>query len=214
MMFMAATERPMEVAEGVGRCGRRSELRCTTAMTELRVVRGSWPRPAVRMPVAHAEPLGREMWGCQRVGVGRGMWVVSVRVRESVRPRTRAMSAKGVVGRRVVRAKARKVQINQMWLSVQLGPRKVSLLRALVPAAMTREKPAPSCMPFTIGMGIVRVKSARRPVTEKRRRQRDTKMPAALMEGAERFLRRATAAMAFMGWTGRGMPYRRPVAML
>jgi len=41
----------------------------------------------------------------------------------------------------------------------------------------------------------------------------DTVIPAALVSRIEKFLATATAAIAFIGWTGSGRPKNTPVAM-
>ena len=41
--------------------GRRSWARKATAMTELRVVRGSWPIPAERVPVLKSRGVGMKV---------------------------------------------------------------------------------------------------------------------------------------------------------
>lgn len=61
---------------------------------------------------------------------------------------------------------------------------------------------------------MTRVNQESSPVMLKRRMQEETKMPAAAVCPAVRSLRMATAAMAFMGWTGKGIPKKNPVRML
>ena len=68
--LMAATLRPRLVVEGVWMCGRRSWARNATAMTELRVVRGSWPMPASRVPLENSWGEGMRVEGCQMVKPG------------------------------------------------------------------------------------------------------------------------------------------------
>lgn len=57
-------------------------------------------------------------------------------------------------------------------------------------------------------------KRVRRPVTLNRRMKAATKRPAAAMAPLVKVRAMATAAMAFMGWTGRGIPKKTPVRML
>ena len=47
--------------------GRRSWDRKATAMTELRVVRGSWPMPASKVPFLKSRGEGMEVVGRQRL---------------------------------------------------------------------------------------------------------------------------------------------------
>ncbi len=68
------TLRPMLVVEGVRMAGRRSWARNATAMTELRVVRGSWPMPAARVPLVKARGEGMRVRGRQMRRLGEGEW--------------------------------------------------------------------------------------------------------------------------------------------
>lgn len=52
------------------------------------------------------------------------------------------------------------------------------------------------------------------PVTEKTKIQADTNIPAAAISPFVKAFAIATAAMAFIGWTGNGMPKNSPVRML
>lgn len=85
---------------------------------------------------------------------------------------------------------------------------------ALLPAAMIKLKPAPTWIPFTTGMGMTLVNQERSPEMLKKRMQLATKIPAAAVCPAVRDLKIATAAMAFIGCTGSGMPKKAPVRML
>nr|DAD44816.1 TPA_asm: hypothetical protein HUJ06_003046 [Nelumbo nucifera] len=56
-----------------------------------------------------------------------------------------------------------------------------------------------------------------RPVAPRRKRTEAVDMPAAMIWGTVRWVwdsEMATAAIDFMGWTGMGMPKRKPVRML
>ena len=77
-----------------------------------------------------------------------------------------------------------------------------------------RERPVPSWMPLIMGVGMMWVKRWIRPVALRRVRQAATKSPADAVSARVKFWAMATAAIAFMGWTGRGRPKVRPVRML
>ena len=68
--------------------------------------------------------------------------------------------------------------------------------RRLDPADKTRERPAPTCMPFTTGIGITRVNHLSRPVTLKINTTADVVKPADIVCSTENFLAIATAAIA------------------
>ena len=55
------TLRPRLVVEGVWMFGSRSWARNATAMTELSVVRGSWPIPASRVPLPNSAGEGMKV---------------------------------------------------------------------------------------------------------------------------------------------------------
>ncbi|KLU88837.1 hypothetical protein MAPG_07820 [Magnaporthiopsis poae ATCC 64411] len=82
------------------------------------------------------------------------------------------------------------------------------------PAETISESPAPNWMPLTTGTGMCRVSQRRRPVRDRTRTAAETRAPAATVLWRLEPSRMAAAAMAFMGWTGRGMPKTRPVATL
>ena len=67
----AMTLNPKLVVEGVWMFGRRSWAKNATAMTELRVVRGSWPMPASKVPLLKFRGEGIKAWGRQRLKSGR-----------------------------------------------------------------------------------------------------------------------------------------------
>ena len=77
-----------------------------------------------------------------------------------------------------------------------------------------RESPVPTWIPLITGMGILSVNQRIKPVTLKNPIAAATKMPALAISAWLKFCARATAAIAFMGWTGKGMPKTRPVRML
>jgi len=79
---------------------------------------------------------------------------------------------------------------------------------------MIKLNPAPTWIPLTTGIGIVLVNHWSRPVMLKTRMQHATKIPAAAVCPAVRDFSIATAAIAFIGCTGSGMPKTMPVRML
>ena len=79
---------------------------------------------------------------------------------------------------------------------------------------MIRDKPVPTCIPLTTGIGILSVNQCISPVILRNPIAAATKMPALAISAWLKFCARATAAIAFMGCTGKGMPKARPVRML
>ena len=79
---------------------------------------------------------------------------------------------------------------------------------------MIRDSPVPTWMPLITGIGIRSVNQFISPVMLRKPMPAATKMPALAISALLKFCARATAAMAFMGCTGRGMPKARPVSML
>lgn len=72
----------------------------------------------------------------------------------------------------------------------------------------------PSWMPEINDWGM-RFARERRPVRERKRRDRETRKPDAVGEGGMAEGEESTAAaIAFMGWMGRGIPKRKPVRVL
>lgn len=82
------------------------------------------------------------------------------------------------------------------------------------PALTIRERPVPSWIPFTTGTGTVDENNFISPVRHRRPIAPATKRPAEAVSAAVKGRAMAMAAMAFIGWTGRGMPKRVPVMML
>ena len=72
----------------------------------------------------------------------------------------------------------------------------------------------PTWIPLITGMGILEVNHCISPVMLRKPMDAATKMPALAVSARLKFWARATAAIAFMGCTGRGMPKTRPVSML
>lgn len=102
----------------------------------------------------------------------------------------------------------------QRRLSAQEGVTQPREERMVPPADITSDKPAPTWIPLMTGMGMASANQRRRPVMLKIKMQRPTKMPAAAMVPLLNDRAMATAAMAFIGWTGSGIPKNRPVRML
>lgn len=82
------------------------------------------------------------------------------------------------------------------------------------PPLMTSEKPAPTWIPLTTATGTTRCSHASDPVSERKRTAKPIVNPAAETSSRDNFWEIAMAAMAFIGWTGRGRPKKRPVRML
>ena len=59
-------------------------------------------------------------------------------------------------------------------------------------------------MPFTTGVGITCVNHLSKPVTLKINTTAEVVKPADMVSSIDNFLAMATAAMAFIGWTGNG----------
>lgn len=83
-----------------------------------------------------------------------------------------------------------------------------------VPALIARLSPAPTWMPLTTGTGTTLCNQCRRPVTLSSKTANETIKPAAAVSSLLKFWLIATAAMAFIGCTGRGTPKKAPVRML
>jgi hypothetical protein len=67
-----------------------------------------------------------------------------------------------------------------------------------VPAEMTRERPEPTWMPLTTGVGITRVNHLSKPVTLKMKTTPAVVKPAETVSSIENFLDIATAAIAYV----------------
>jgi hypothetical protein len=67
----------------------------------------------------------------------------------------------------------------------------------VVPADKTSERPAPTWIPFTTGVGITCVNHLSNPVTLKIKTTPDVVKPAEIVSSMENFLEIATAAMAY-----------------
>jgi len=87
-------------------------------------------------------------------------------------------------------------------------------VRSDEPALRQRLRPAPIWMPLTTGTGVTLLAQLIMPVILMIPTRAATTMPAAAVVLREKFLAMATAAIAFMGWTGSGMPKPMPVRIL
>ena len=180
-------------------------------MTELRIVRGSWPMEAV-------EVACQKSWaeGC-RMGIEGGGCVsfdgVGPRA-ERTRPIVKTIKAYGSFGYANVDSKSRTAKRAQSRLSPHHGPVQESGLSIVVPALRQRDRPAPTWMPFTTGMGVTRFAQFMSPVMLNNPTKAATTSPAAAFSSSVNFRAMATAAIAFMGCTGNGIPNAMPVSML
>lgn len=90
------TESPTSVFEGPpGKDGNREAERDVTAKMELRVVRGSWGRPASMAPLRKSEGEGMTIWGCQawKPEVEEPCCVVDRVIAARIRPRRKTIRA-------------------------------------------------------------------------------------------------------------------------
>lgn len=129
--------------------------------------------------------------------------------------------------------RARNAKIAHRRLSPAFGVVHPRGFNKLVPAEMTRLRPAPTWIPFTTGVGITCVNHLRSPVMLNMNTTPAVMNPAETVSSTENFLAIATAAMAciyqlicsgreiyrdvgvrtFMGCTGRGIPKNTPVSI-
>lgn len=146
------------------------------------------------------------MWGCQSQGVDGVVDRLRCReMRARMMPRVVRRRAEGILGRRVERRRNMRARTVRKWLS-RGGESQWSGRRREVPAELMRERPAPTWIPRMTGTGTTRVNQVRRPVRLKRRTHEATKRPALAVSAREKEEEMAMLAIAFMGWTGRGMP--------
>lgn len=83
-----------------------------------------------------------------------------------------------------------------MRLSPEFGVIHPSGCSKEVPAEMTRERPAPTCIPLTTGVGITCVNHRRSPVTLKMKTKPAVVKPAETVSSMVNFRAMATAAIA------------------
>jgi hypothetical protein len=208
---MLATDMPRAGADGVGRFGRRSALRWVTAIIEFNVVSGSCPNPASTLPTRISVQLGTNTCGRHIRSVGRfsgGTAMIAVT--------TPSKKTAKAYGNRFNDA------VSSSTMNAAAAPRRLSChgdtaprgLSKLLPAERISDNAAPTCMPLTTGIGMILVNHCRSPVTLKKSTAMLTKRPADAVSALVRLRDIATAAMAFIGCTGRGMANTRPVMML
>lgn len=101
----------------------------------------------------------------------------------------------------------------QRRLSNGLGVVQPRGWRRVVPAERTRERPAPTWIPLTTGVGMTCVNHRKRPLILNRRTMEEVVKPAEMVSSIVNLRAIATAAIAFMGCTGSGMPKATPVKM-
>lgn len=116
---------------------------------------------------------------------------------EIMSPRMKIRRAYGTFGSFWVARRARNANIAHMRLSPTLGVVHPRGFSKLVPAEMTRLRPAPTWIPFTTGVGITCVNHRRRPVMLKRNTTPAVVNPAETVSSIENLLAMATAAMAY-----------------
>ena len=85
----------------------------------------------------------------------------------------------------------------QMRLSRGCGVIQPRGWRRVVPADITRDRPAPTWMPFTTGVGITWVNHLSNPVTLKRRTMAEVVKPAEMVSSMLNLREIATAAIAW-----------------
>lgn len=164
-------------------------------MTELRVVRGSWPRPASIAPVLNDSRDGTEILGCHIVRDGK--FDGPARRTEKTSPTQKITSAYGKRENRWVKRSAMKAAIAQKRLSAHDGEVQPRGLRRDVPADRTNDSPAPTWIPFTTGVGMALVNQCSNPVMLNNRTVPDTKNPADTVSATVKDLEMATAAIAY-----------------
>lgn len=115
---------------------------------------------------------------------------------ERTNPSMKIRRAYGTRGILDVMSRATNANIAQSKLSPAFGVVHPKGCRRLVPADITSDKPAPTWMPFTTGVGITRVNHLSKPVTLKRKTTAEVVKPAEIVSSIVKFLEIATAAMA------------------
>ena len=131
-----------------------------------------------------------------------GNFLVPAMKMENTKPTTNTRSAYGSLGDNWVVRRARKAKMVQRRLSNAFGVVQPSGRRRLEPADKTRERPAPTWMPFTTGVGITFVNHLSRPVMLKMKTMLDVVKPADIVSSMVNFLAIATAAIACMSQMG------------
>lgn len=149
------------------------------------------------------------MCGCHIFSAGK--LSAPARMAERTIPMMKIIKAYGKRRNWRVRSKAKNAKRAHIRLSPQLGEVHPRGFNRVEPAEMTRDKPAPSCMPFTTGVGMTCVNHRSSPETLKMSTTPDTKKPADTVSSIEYDCAMAIAAIAFIGWTGNGIPNMTPV---
>jgi hypothetical protein len=180
-------------------------------MTELRRVRGSWPREAVVVAVRKSWEEGWRMGIAEMDGMPGVVWIGEKM--EKMRPMVKTMRAYGIRGKGRVKMRRMAAASAQRGLSPHHSPIHPSGARRFDPALKQSDSPAPTCMPLTTGTGVTLLAHCIIPVTLMIPTNAATTNPAAAFSSIVNFRAIATAAMAFMGCTGSGMPKATPVRM-
>jgi hypothetical protein len=166
-------------------------------MIELSVVKGIWPSPASKAPVRKSVHEGTNVLRCHMAK--EGALCHPAIMAEIMRPSRKIRSAYGTLGSFCVERRARKAKMAQMRLSPAFGVIHPNGCNREVPAEMTRERPAPTCIPFTTGVGTTCVNQRSRPVTLKMKTTPAVVKPAETVSSIVNFLTIATAAIAYEG---------------
>jgi hypothetical protein len=198
-------------ARGYGGDGKRSEASAEAAMTEFSSVRGSWPKLAVivasQKSLAEGWMIGIEAWGT--------VWVSLLGPRRENRiPTANTMRAYGSRGYANVKSNRITAATTQSKLSPHQGPIQVRGASMFDPALKQSDRPAPIWMPFTTGIGVTRFAQLISPVALNNPTKAATTRPAAAFSSSVNLRAIATAAIAFMGCTGKGIPKATPVMIL
>lgn len=124
------------------------------------------------------------------------------------------MRAYGVFGYANVSSRSITAAMAHSKLSPHHGPVHVRGKSIFEPALRHNERPAPTWIPFTTGIGVTRFAQLSSPVTLNSPTKPATAKPAAAFSSRVKLREIATAAMAFIGCTGSGRPNATPVKML
>lgn len=133
---------------------------------------------------------------------------------ESTIPKPKTRMAYGSFGYMSVESKRTTAAIAQIKLSPHQGLVQVKGVSILEPALKQSDRPAPTCIPLTTGIGVTRFAHLISPVILKKPTTPATTRPAAAFSSSVNCPAIATAAIAFMGCTGKGSPNVIPVKIL
>lgn len=134
--------------------------------------------------------------------------------RDKMIPTVKAINAYGNLGYPNEQIRSRTAAIAQRRLSPHHGPVQVRDKSMFVPALRHKDRPAPTWMPLTTGIGVMRLAHVIKPVRLNNPTKPATTRPAAAFSSSVNLRAIATAAMAFMGCTGKGIPNATPVRIL